>query len=259
VQLVPALVSNADICHAPIDPVGLPEMIQVFAGEHSMPCLLTCHMREKGKAGQPNWLFVSRSLARFYDSDRVVLNGIDPHDFIFSETKEDYLLFISAMHKAMEKGLDLALSLARSKGFRLIIAGTGINYETIRQVSDLCAKVGAEYVGDVRGTRKAELIAGARALLFPSRLNEGCPLVILEAMMSGTPVISSRNGGTVEIVTEETGILCTRDGEWSAAIDRIDQISPARCRAIAMEKYHYRRMAQDYLGEYWREVERFSG
>ena len=77
-----------------------------------------------------------------------------------------------------------------------MVAGTGLNYETIHRVAALCAESGAEYLGDVRGTRKAELISGARAVLFPSRLPEGCPLVILEAMFAGTPVISSRNGGT---------------------------------------------------------------
>ena len=43
-------------------------------------------------------------------------------------------------------------------------------------------------VGDVRGIQKARLFAGAKALLFPTRLNEAFGLVIAEALMSGTPV-----------------------------------------------------------------------
>jgi hypothetical protein len=163
VQFVPELIAEVDVCHAPIDPVGLPERLEEFAIKHRIPYLFTCHMKESQSTWHPNWLFVSRSLARFYNSERVVLNAVDPGDLIFSETKDDYLVFIGAMHRALEKGLDVALSLARRKGFRLIVAGTGMRYETIRQISELCAAAGAEYRGDVRGACKAELIAGARA------------------------------------------------------------------------------------------------
>src|SRR5258706_16486358 len=107
-----------------------------------------------------------------------------------------------------------------------------------------------------RGTGEAS--AAARGSLSPSRLDEGCPLVVLEAMMSGTPVISSRCGGTVEIVTNETGLLCDREEEWSAAIGRLSEISPKRCREIALEKYHYRRMVNDYLHEYRWEIDHFG-
>jgi glycosyltransferase involved in cell wall biosynthesis len=246
--------SDIHLCHSPIGGPGFAESIASFTADHGIPCLLTCHMWEASRQAQANWVFVSRALAQAYGCSRFVLNGIDPNDFIFSETKQDYLLFMGAMNRAIDKGLDLALSLSRNQGFRLLVAGTGMNYETIRYVAELCAASGAEYLGDVRGTRKAELLAGAKAVLFPSRLSEGCPLVVLEAMVSGTPVISSRCGGTVEIVTPETGFICDRDEEWDAAIGQLSKISPRRCREIALEKYHYRRMVKDYLQEYRREM-----
>jgi glycosyltransferase involved in cell wall biosynthesis len=251
-------VRGVDICHFPIGPAGFAEEFEEFTAAHRIPCLMTCHMRDQGKAAASNWVFVSDALARDYGSGRVVMNGINPADLIFSETKSDYFLFMGAMNKACEKGLDHALALSKREGFQLIVAGTGLNYETIRWVSELCSAAGAEYVGDVRGTRKAELIAGARAVLFPSRLREGCPLVILEAMLSGTPVLSSPCGGAVEVVTPETGFLCEQDGEWSAALGRLSRISPHRCRQVALEKYHYRRMVKDYLREYEREVADFT-
>ncbi len=259
VNLVRAPVADVDLCHAPLGPPGFEKAMLEFGATHRKPCLLTCHMKVADSNGDSNIVFVSRALAEAHDSTRFVLNGIHPGDFIFSETKDNYLLFMGAMNRAADKGLDLALALSRRKGFRLIVAGTGMNYETIRYVAGLCAAAGAEYVGDVRGPRKAELIAGARAVLFPSRLEEGCPLVILEAMISGTPVISSRGGGTVELVTPETGILCGQEAEWDAAVDRIGEISPVRCREIALEKYHYRRMVKDYLREYRTELESFGG
>jgi glycosyltransferase involved in cell wall biosynthesis len=259
VNEVSALVSDIDICHAPIGPPGLAEEVMEFCARHRKPCLLTCHMRLEDTVAESNWVFVSRSLARAHGSERVVLNGLNPDDYIFSETKQDYLLYLGSMDKAIAKGLDLALAIAVEKGARLIVAGTARSYEAIQHVSKLCAEAGAEYVGDVRGAGKAELIAGARALLFPSRLNEGCPLVIIEAMLSGTPVISSARGGSVELVTPETGMLCGSDEEWGPAVDRLGGISPARCREVGLEKYDYRRMVKDYLREYEREIEHFNG
>jgi glycosyltransferase involved in cell wall biosynthesis len=257
VEFVSEPVGDADIYHAPIGPAGFAEGIEAFAGARGKSCLLTCHMRVEDRSTAPaHWIFVSCYLANCHRSERVVLNGIDPADFSFSAAKQDYLVFIGAMNRAVEKGLDIALALAQSKNVRLIAAGTGLDYETVARVSAMCAAAGAEYVGDVRGARKATLLGNARALLFPSRLNEGCPLVVLEAMMSGTPVLASRSGGTAEIVSPETGRLCARDEEWAAALDRVAEISPARCREIALERFHYRRMARDYLREYQAEIAR---
>ena len=255
VTLVSDLPLDVDVCHSLTGPPGFAAPVVEFSARHGKACLLTCHMLREGIPSSANWIFVSESLARVHGSTRVVLNGLDPEDYIFSETKQDYFLFMGTMDKAIDKGLDLALALSRCEGFRLVVAGTARSYEPIRHVAELCVAAGAEYVGDVRGTRKAELIAGARAVLFPSRLSEGCPLVILEAMLSGTPVISSNCGGSAEIVTSETGVLCATDDEWGPALSRLSEIAPVRCREIGIGKYHYRRMVTDYLREYRRELE----
>jgi glycosyltransferase involved in cell wall biosynthesis len=259
VTQIETLTSDIDIYHAPIGPPGFAEGILKFSTACNKPCLLTCHMMDPQQTASGNWVFVSRVLAQVHGSKRFVVNGVNPNDFIFSEAKDDYLLFMGAMNKAAEKGLDLALRLSRSIGFRLVVAGTALNYETIRHVSELCKAAGAEYVGDVRGVRKAELLAGARALLFPSRLTEGCPLVVLEALVSGTPVISSRSGGTVDIITPEIGCLCDQEEEWYEAFARLSDISPVHCRGIALEKYHYKRMVKDYVWEYNLELEHLTG
>ena len=250
--------SDIDLFHAPIGPPGFAESVAAAPGLDRKPAVYTCHMKEEGRIATPSWIFVSRSLAKAFGCDRFVLNGIDPANLIFSATKQDYLLFLGSMHRAVDKGLTQALELSRSSGFRLIVAGTGLDRSTVEYVSGLCAAAKAEYVGDVRGEKKAELLTSAKAVLFPSRLHEGCPLAIIEALMSGTPVISARCGGTVEILTPETGFLCDTEAEWSAAVDRLHEISPARCRAHALENFHYRRMVRDYEREYLREIESFS-
>jgi glycosyltransferase involved in cell wall biosynthesis len=263
IVLVSEPVPRVDLCHAIAVPSFVDETLR-FAEQHRKPCLLSCHLdlRIRGidpATAGPNWVFVSRTVAQAHGSKRFVLNGLSPSDYIFSESKDDYFLFMGSMDKAVEKGLDHALSLSLKKGFRLIVAGTSDKYETIHRVAEYCATNRAEYVGDLRGRAKAELLAGAQAVLFPSRMNEGCPLVILEAMMSGTPVISSTAGGSTEIVSPEVGFLCDQAEEWDRAVDRVKEISPRRCREVALQKYHYRRMVRDYLKEYEIEIARYRG
>jgi len=256
--LVSEPVWDADILHTISD--RDPELVREWEGR-GRPWVATCHidMRSIGFEQRPtteNWIFVSRTLARQHGRERYVLNGIDPEVCIYSETKQDYFLFMSSLDWEMKKGLDIALSLAARHGLRLIVAGTGNNYKRIMRITALCREIGAEYVGDVRGQRKAELLAGAKAFLFPTRVNEAFGLGMVEALMSGTPVICSDKGACPEIITRDVGFVCRYEPDYVNAIKRVSSISPQDCRAKAMRDFHYLRMAQDYLAEYEKEISR---
>jgi glycosyltransferase involved in cell wall biosynthesis len=223
------------------------------------PWVTTCHIdREvRGRERIPtteNWIFVSRTLAELHGRSRYVLNGIDPSQYIFSETKDDYLLFMSAMDWGIEKGLEVALALSQRLGFKLVVAGTGTRYEIINQTLAMCREANAEYVGDVRGQRKAELLAGAKAFLFPTKVNEAFGLGMVEALISGTPVICSDKGACSEIISPDVGFVCANEDDYVSAIAAIGEISPHACREKAMKDYHYLRMAADYVVEYQKEI-----
>lgn len=213
-----------------------------------------------GATPPDNWIFASRSLARSHGKERFVTNGVDPEGFTYGETKQGYFLFLAGMqgprnrHAYWGKGLDIALSLAQSMGFELVVAGTAIDREIINKVSKMCREAGARYLGDVRSAQKAELLAGARGLLFPTRLNEGCPLVIAEALMSGTPIIASDKGPCKELVTADVGFVCADQQDYMQAIENIDSISPRACREKALDSFHYMGMAANYIIEYEKEL-----
>ena len=236
---------------------GLPDRLRAL----EKPWVTTCHLdlRERGLDRLPsknNWIFVSRTLAASHGSERYVLNGLDPVDYIYSESKDDFVLFMSTMDWGFKKGLDIAVALAKYFGLKLVVAGTGKEQSAIDRVADLCKRVRATYVGDVRGAKKAELLASARALLYPSRLNEAFGLPIVEAMMSGTPVVCSDRGACPEIVSAEVGFICETWDDYVEAIGRIHEISPRKCRERALTEYHYSRMTRDYLREYQKELDR---
>jgi glycosyltransferase involved in cell wall biosynthesis len=255
VTLVGGPAPAVDIIHVQVE-----ELVDKI-GTQGTPWVRTCHVDVQVKGldrtvAKENWIYVSRTLAETYGSDRYVLNAVDPSEFLYSETKDDYLLFVCGLERAMNKGLDVALGLASQLGFRLIVAGSSWDAPLVDHIAGLCREHGAEYVGEVYGVRKAALFAGAKALLFPTKWNEAFGLVMIEALMSGTPVICSNNGACPEIISPEVGFVCANEKEYIEAVERIGEISPTACREKAMRDYHYLRMARDYVREYEREIAR---
>ena len=258
VTLVSEPVSGADILHTI---TFRDEDLIAERQSRGRPWVATCHLdlNARGMERRPatgNWIFVSRTLAQSHDSNRYVLNGVDPSRYIYSETKDDYFLFMSTMDWGAQKGLDEVLSLSAEMGFKLVIAGTGKDYESISRVAEVCRQVGAEFVGDVKGKRKAELLAGARAFLFPTKVVEAFGLGMVEALMSGTPVICSDRGACPEIISADVGFVCSDRDELAAAVKSVTEIPPRACREKAMRDFHYLRMAADYVAEYEKEIAR---
>ncbi len=108
-----------------------------------------------------------------------------------------------------EKGVDVLLD-AWAQAFpdggqRLRIVGSGDLEAEIRSCA--AGLPGVELTGQVPRERGLEILAGARALVVPSRWYEVFPRIVAEAYSLGVPVIASRIGSLGEIVTDgETGL-----------------------------------------------------
>jgi len=213
------------------------------------------------ETARPNFIYVSHTIARLHQSDRYVHNGIDPADFIYSETKNNYFLFVvsGGVEKARrDKGLDLAFWIARETGIKLVVAGGNGDAPGMAEFGHLCRANGAVFVGFVRGQRKAEIFTAARALLFPTQFNEAFGLPVAEALMSGTPVIASNKGAMPELLQHGGGFVCEDKAAYLEAVTNLETISSADCRRLAWEQFHYLDMARGYLKEYKREIESVS-
>jgi glycosyltransferase involved in cell wall biosynthesis len=202
-----------------------------------------------------NWVFVSKAHAASFGSKRFVHNGVDAEEFIYAETKDDYFLFaVADLSDLQLKGFETARDLVRQCGIRLVVAGAISNPKSVERYERMFAEEGIIYVGHVSGQRKAELFARARALVFPTRANETFGLVVAEALISGTPVICSDRGACPELVPPSVGFVCSTFDDYVSALARLDLISPLACRVFALERYHYLRMARDYLAEFEKEI-----
>ncbi len=261
---LPSSVKRCSVAPVEVDVAhGIAGQDSLWRGtRYRIPFLATSHClfpkQTKGEnPNDPNWVFSSRYLMNKCSGHRFVYNGIDPDGYVFRAEKEDYLLFLAALDHPREKGLNTALQIAEKAGRTLVVAGGAAEAANIQEIKTLCEKHGAKYVGDMRGRAKASLIAGAKALLHTSTQSEGGPLVIPEALISGTPVLALNTGACAELLSAECGALCSAEKDWLKALDELSKWDPATCRRTALTRFHYLRMARDYVPIYRHEINRF--
>src|ERR1041384_5819010 len=131
--------------------------------------------------------------------EAVVYNGIETGAFPWSAEKGKYLAFLGDLRE--DTGPLAAVALSQESGIPLRLAGR----ETPWSRGVLARLIDGrliEYVGELDHDGKAELLAGALALVFLSPGLEACPLVLLESMACGTPVLALNRGPVPELVTE---------------------------------------------------------
>jgi len=107
------------------------------------------------------------------------------------------------------------------------------------------------YLEEVDFAQKNQLMANAKAYLFPIRWNEAFGLTVVESLACGTPVIAYKNGSLPEIIkNKETGFLVNSIEEAVKAVTKIGEISREKCRQIAKEKFDVSVMTKNYLKIY---------
>ncbi len=235
--------------------LGIPTVVTVHGpvdgdpGEYYRALGDTAHLvaisdRQRGLATELNWL------GRVY-------NSIRPSEFPFQAEKQDFALFLGRY--APYKGPDLALEAAHAAGVPLVLAAKmneppeKAYFE--RSVRPLLTDRDLVF-GEADSVAKKLLLSQARCLLFPIRWEEPFGIVMIEAMVCGTPVVALR-GGAVEEVVEHgvTGIICDDPAELPAAIAASAELNPAACRRRVMERFATEHLGAGYEAVYYAALE----
>ena len=177
-----------------------------------------------------------------------VYNGIPVERYPFRKDKEDFLLFVGRVNR--EKGPEVAVEVAKRAGVRLVMA-VAIKETFEQEYWDAHVKpvlTGEEEIlGEITVEEKADLMARARAVLFPIQWEEPFGLVMAEANACGTPVLAFPRGAAPEVVADgETGFLCSDVDAMAASVARVDEIDAHACRARVEKLFSAQAMTSGY-------------
>jgi len=181
---------------------------------------------------------VGRCMENWYHV--VIPNYFDPEDFEYSKEKEDYFLFLGRVYGG--KGIDVAWQVCDKLGVNLKIAGQGSLEEAGYKETD---KI--KHIGYANTQRRKELMSKAKGFFLPSMFNEPFGGASVEAMMSGTPVITTDWGIHNETNLHGiTGYRCRTFEQFMWAAKNIDKINPIDCRNWAVNNFGMDRVALMY-------------
>ena len=192
-----------------------------------------------------------------FDSAKITVipNMVDDARIESFKSVGDYVGFVGRI--SPEKGVDTLVEAARSlpeisfkaagafDGMKALVAESPENFE---------------FLGPVKHEKISEFYKSSRAVVLPSIWFEGFPMILLEAMLQGKPVIASRIGGIPEIVDDgKTGLLF-EPGNHEDLARKIKKLwdNPELCRKMGQagrekvlkeyspEKYYSRLMGVYY-------------
>jgi glycosyltransferase involved in cell wall biosynthesis len=245
IEVDSARAARADFDLRPLLPAGA-EVIHAHQRLHlaEVPSLWTLHGNTRTPPSElpANMVCLSRNHAERHHCPVFVHNGLDGRDYRFSATKEPFDLFLGRLHTA--KGWRWAMQGAERCGRELRVAGGW--RPSFRR--------GLSFLGEIGGEQKIELLAKAAVLWMPAQWEEPFGLTLIEAMVSGTPVLGTRRGALPEIVSPEVGALGDDLDELVALRPTLDAIDPEACRRRAETLFSHRAMAERYLELYRRVV-----
>lgn len=191
---------------------------------------------------------------------RVIHNGIDLSVFDIYDTesvKQKYglqnrhILLGLASIWSEEKGLNDFIKLAGMLNDDEVIVLVGITPEERKILPDNVVGIGR--TENIR--QLAELYAAADVFINPT-WQDNYPTVNLEAIACGTPVVTYRTGGSIEVITEDTGMI-VEQGDVKGLMDAARIIErngknwySGACRKYALEHFRKEDRYEDYFRLY---------
>lgn len=188
------------------------------------------------------------------DNGHLVRCGLDLTRFESSNRdRVESGLLVSVGRLVPKKGHDRLIRWLGSEAgspYRLRIVGSGPEHGPLADlVEDLGLSDRVQLVGAQPPSAVIEEVSRADVFALACRVDDagdadGLPVVLLEAALIGTPVVSTNVTGISEFLSEQTGYLAQHDDETDlhrallgALTDPARDVRARRARALVMEKF----------------------
>jgi glycosyltransferase involved in cell wall biosynthesis len=167
--------------------------------------------------------------------------------------KEDFVLALGRI--CPEKGFHLALDAAKKAGLPLVLGGKVPPFPEHQEYfeTEIVPRLDSErrFAGPLPLAERIDLLARARCLVVPSIWIETGPLVALEALACGTPVVARRVGAMPDNLEHgRTALFADDVDEMAQAFIDVSRLDPRECRRVACERFSAEHMATSYIDLY---------
>jgi glycosyltransferase involved in cell wall biosynthesis len=173
--------------------------------------------------------YTRKAVQELTDRTWIVPNAVSQDFFEISRAPQSPPLMLCVGSIAPHKNQNVLIrsldELARQRSFSLVFLGQlgdsneyNAEFQLLVEQRSWCS-----HKGFADRTNLKAYLQSASLLVLPS-LEDNCPMVVLEAMASGVPVVAARVGGVPELIEDgQTGLLCDPSNSRSIleAVSRI--------------------------------------
>lgn len=197
-----------------------------WLGRFGLKILLKPMRRWDYKAAQrPDYLiansdYIKDQIKQYYGRDAAVIHPPVEVARFAGQSKERHG-FVIAGRQTAYKRFDLAVAACSKLNLPLTVIGKGPIHDSLRTMA------GPSITFDTNADDKAvvQYFQQAEGFIFPGLDDFG--IVAVEAMAAGTPVIAYKDGGALDYITPETGLLFDKQTVDSLA-KTLEQFKPSK-------------------------------
>lgn len=192
----------------------------------------------------------------------VLYNGIDVTRFSPIKDKKklrekytiplDSFICLTIRRMTFKNGIDILLEVAKhtkNKHIHFLLGGVGPETEKIKKYIADNAITNVSLLGFIRDSELPEYYSLSDLYILPSRDGEGFPMTILEAFACGLPVLATKSGGHVEIITEDKTGFLVETNNYKKILEKLEYLAQNTDQLPIISKNCRQLMMQDFTWE----------
>ena len=198
--------------------------------------------------GNLSKLLVVKNIVQFPDSEKSINN-------ISQERKKYDALFVSRIEKG--KGLEDILQaipfiIKENPAFILGVAGSGSlleEYKNIAEVLNIQSHV--KWLGHIQNQQLNSVFSESKVFIFPSHYPEGMPMSMVEALIYGMPIITTKTRFAMSYLKEKENVLFIDKHRPAQIPDKIFLLAnnPSLCAQMKVNNYSFiQNFSQEIVG-----------